>query len=187
MNQNETGSPELPTEEKTGRAKCVSELMALSTDVVQAVAAVRHMTEEEYREGEERAIDEYGPDIVYATQRANNERLLVFAVDSEGNGFPDIPNRILDILDVGLEPEEKADPRVEPDLESLSEQKDEPETAPPSDQIRAYRNTIRVLNEKNDKLTDMLRVQIEINQNQMAANKLLLEMGEMAGSLLNQS
>jgi hypothetical protein len=179
----------------SGKTECLKELVALGKDIEDAIAKVRSMSASEYRKAEQEAVERYGPDLLHAVLKNEDQRILVFQVSNEFD-WPQMPSRFTRFKksDAGKLSEGFSTGGSEPQMEQTNsgEMPNEEDTfstpeKPNESTSAAYRNTIRVLNEKNDRLTKMLEMQIRVNLNQIEANRLLLEMGQVAGNLLKES
>lgn len=160
----------LDDQKASEKTKCLMELMSLNKDINNALNAVRSMSKSEYSKAEKQAVDRYGPDLVHAIIKSENEKILVFSVANE-HDWPRLPRKFSgrDPWDICKTEKVKKDKKnwLTDWEESQTEQINCEE--PPSGQdtssamkkpsesiLEEYRNTIRVLNDKNDKLAKQL-------------------------------
>lgn len=77
------------------KTKCLMELVSLNKDINNALNAVRSMSSLEYSKAEKQAVDRYGPDLLHAVIKSENEKILVFRVSSVANehDWPRLPRK----------------------------------------------------------------------------------------------
>ena len=75
------------------KTKCLMELVSLNKDINKALNAVRSMSKSEYIKAEKQAVDRYGPDLLHAVIKSENEKILVFSV-ADKHDWPRPPRKL---------------------------------------------------------------------------------------------